>query len=72
MVVVSGVMRSTWCDEIKSTKSNKPAWFDEIGVAWCGGQWRGMVWRSVVWRGEIGDERTRHRERCVADEERDI
>ena len=74
MVVVNGVMRSTWHDEIKpawrdenkSTKSNKPAWHDEkIGAAWCGGQWRGIV-RSVM--RELDTER----EICVADEERDI
>ena len=52
MVVVNGVMRSAWHDEIKpawrdenkSTKSNKLAWHDEkIGIAWCGGQWRRRV-----------------------------
>ena len=56
-------IKPAWHDEIKSTKSNKLAWRDEIGVVWCG----------VVWRGEIRDERTRHREReRERERERDV
>ena len=36
--------------------------------------WRGVVVSGVAWHGEIGDERTRQRERerCVANGEREI
>ena len=59
-------IKLAWRDEIKSTKSNKLTWCDVICV----------VWWSVAWRGEIGDERTRHRERerdmCCRQRERKV